>query len=223
MAKTCATHGTPVVLLNRNVPGSGVHAVSCDNYEGGRAVARFLVERGHKRLAYAAGKPDTTTNLDREKGFVDQLRDLGMTLWDRAGDEDYTHDAGYRAALRLLKREQRPDAIFFANDIMAIGGIDAIRGETSLSIPKDVSIVGFDDIRMAEWPSYNLTTVRQPIPEMVERAGEILAQYQGGKPKKPRVHLVRGDLIERGSTIDRRTGKSGKREDKDADRSQPAT
>jgi DNA-binding LacI/PurR family transcriptional regulator len=216
MAGTCAARGTPVVLLNRNVPGSGVHAVACDNYEGGRAIARFLAERGHRRLAYAAGKPDTTTNLDREKGFVDQLADLGMELWDRAGDEDFTHDAGYRAALRLLEREQRPDAIFFANDIMAIGGIDAIRRETGLSIPGDVSIVGFDDIRMAEWPSNDLTTLRQPIPEMVEQAGDILAKYREGEPSKPEVHLIHGQLIERGSTIDRRVGKVGKREEGDA-------
>jgi DNA-binding LacI/PurR family transcriptional regulator len=204
MAKSCAAHGTPVVLLNRNVPGSGVHAVSCDNYQGGRAVARFLVERGHRRLAYAAGKPNTATNLDRERGFTDQLADFGMALWGRAGDEDYTHDAGARAALRLLQGDERPDAIFFANDIMAIGGIDAIRGETGFSIPRDLSIVGFDDIRMAAWPSYNLTTVRQPISEMVARAGTILAEYQGGKSKKPEVHLLHGELVERGSTADRR-------------------
>jgi len=212
MAKTCAARGTPVVLLNRHVPGSGVHAVACDNYLAGRTVARFLAERGHKRMAYVAGKSDTATNIDREKGFVDQLAELGMSLWGRAGDEDYTHDAGYRAALQLLGREQKPDAIFFANDILAIGGIDAIRGVAGLSIPRDISVVGFDNIRMAEWPSYNLTTVRQPIAEMAERTGDILAKFYGGKPSKPKVHLIHGDLIERGSTVDRRKTKAAKGE-----------
>jgi DNA-binding LacI/PurR family transcriptional regulator len=207
MAKTCAARGTPVVLLNRNVPGSGVHAVSCDNYEGGRLVARFLVERGHKRLAYVAGKSDTTTNLDRERGLIDQLAELGLKLWGRAGNEDYSHDAGYRAALDLLKGRQKPDAIFFANDILAIGGIDAIRG-AGLSIPRDISVVGFDDIRMAEWPSYELTTVRQPITEMVERAADILAKIYSGKLSRPKVHLIHGDLIERGSTLDRRSARA---------------
>jgi DNA-binding LacI/PurR family transcriptional regulator len=211
MAKTCAARGTPVVLLNRNVPGSGVHAVSCDNYEGGRMVARFLVERGHKRLAYVAGKSDTTTNLDRQKGFIDQLSELGLKLWGRAGDEDYSHDAGYRAALELLKGKQRPDAIFFANDILAIGGIDAIRGAAGLSVPRDISVVGFDDIRMSEWPSYELTTVRQPITEMVERAADILSKIYSGGLSRPRVHLIHGDLIERGSTADRRSIKAANR------------
>jgi DNA-binding LacI/PurR family transcriptional regulator len=207
MAKTCAARGTPVVLLNRQVPGSGVHAVVCDNYQAGRTVARYLVDRGHKRIAYVSGKADTATNLDREKGFVEQLAEFGMSLWARAGDEDYSHDAGYRAALQLLRGEQRPDAIFFANDILAIGGVDAIRGVAGLSIPEDISVVGFDDIRMAEWPSYNLTTVRQPIGDMVDRTGDILAKFYSGKPTKPKIHLIGGELIERGSTVDRRHNK----------------
>jgi DNA-binding LacI/PurR family transcriptional regulator len=208
MAKTCAARGTPVVLLNRHVPGSGVHAVACDNYTAGRNVARYLVERGHKRLAYVAGKSDTATNIDRERGFADQLAEFGMSLWGRAGDETYSHDSGYRAALELLRGDRKPDAIFFANDILAIGGIDAIRGVVGLSIPEDISVVGFDDIRMAEWPSYNLTTVRQPIAEMVDRAGDILAKFYSGKPSKPKVHLIQGDLMERGSTLDRRRKKT---------------
>jgi DNA-binding LacI/PurR family transcriptional regulator len=204
MAKSCAARGIPVLLFNRYVPGSGVHAVSCDNYEGGRAVARYLVERGHRRLVYVAGKKDTSTTMDRERGFTEQLAELKLALWGREEATDYTHEQGRATALRLLRGKRRPDAIFFANDIMAIGGLDAMRGELGLRVPEDVSVVGFDDIQMAGWPSHSLTTVRQPIGAMVEKTAQLLDLSAAGKLPKPRSHLIPGQLIERSSCQNRR-------------------
>lgn len=204
MARACSERGTMVVLLNRYVPGAPVHAISCDNYAGGRAVAEFLVKQGHVRPAYVAGKPDTTTNLDRERGFVEGLAALGVPLWARDGGEDYTYETGAEAALRLVDGRRLPDAIFFANDIMALGGLDAIRDKTKLRIPEDLSIVGFDDIQMAAWPSYGLTTVRQPIAAMVEKTAELLRLSVSGRLPKPRPHFIAGSLIERTSTTRRR-------------------
>lgn len=204
MAKSCAARGIPVLLFNRYVPGAGVHAVSCDNYEGGRTVTRYLVERGHRKLVYVAGKKDTSTTMDRERGVNDCLAGLGMTLWGRDEAAEYTHEQGREAALRLLRGKRRPDAIFFANDIMAIGGLDAIRGELGLRVPEDVSVVGFDDIQMAGWPSHSLTTVRQPIAAMVEKTAELLDLSATGKLPRPRSHLIPGQLIERSSCQDRR-------------------
>jgi DNA-binding LacI/PurR family transcriptional regulator len=204
MAKSCAARGIPVLLFNRYVPGSGVHAVSCDNYEGGRMVARYLVERGHRRLVYVAGKKDTSTTMDRERGFNEQLAELGLSPWGREEATDYTHQQGREAALRLLRGKRRPDAIFFANDIMAIGGLDAMRGELGLRVPEDVSVVGFDDIQMAGWPSHSLTTVRQPIGAMVEKTAQLLDLSAAGKLPKPRSHLIPGQLIERSSCQKRR-------------------
>jgi DNA-binding LacI/PurR family transcriptional regulator len=204
MARSCAARGIPVLLFNRNVPGAGVHAVSCDNYEGGRTVTRYLVERGHRKLVYVAGKKDTSTTMDRERGVNDSLAELGMKLWSRDEAAEYTHEQGREAALRLLRGKRRPDAIFFANDIMAIGGLDAIRGELGLRVPEDVSVVGFDDIQMAGWPSHSLTTVRQPIAAMVEKTAELLDLSAAGKLPRPRSHLIPGQLIERSSCQDRR-------------------
>ncbi|MBX6323455.1 MAG: LacI family DNA-binding transcriptional regulator [Rhodospirillaceae bacterium] len=204
MAKLCAARGIPVVLFNRYVPGSGVHAVSCDNYEGGRLIARYLVERGHRRLVYVAGKQNTSTTMDRERGFTDQLAELGLALWGREDATDYTHEQGREAALRLLRGRRRPDAIFFANDIMAIGGLDAIRDEVGMRVPEDVSVVGFDDIQMAGWPSYSLTTVRQPIGAMVEKTAQLLDLLTRDKVSKPRTHFIPGELVERSSCRDRR-------------------
>lgn len=204
MAKTCAARGIPVVLFNRYVPGSGVHAVSCDNYEGGRLVARYLVERGHRRLAYVAGKPNTSTTMDRERGFREQLAERGLSLWGREEAAEYSHEDGRQAALRLLTRKQLPDAVFFANDIMAIGGLDAIRGELNLRVPADLSVVGFDDIQMSAWPSYGLTTVRQPVTEMIEKAAALLDLSAAGKLPRPRNHFIAGPLVERSSCGSRR-------------------
>lgn len=204
MARTCAARGTPVVLFNRYVPGSSVHAVSCDNYEGGRLIARYLVDRRHRRLVYVAGKRNTSTTLDRERGFLDQLRELGRSLWGREEAAEYTHEEGRAATLRLLKNRHRPDAIFYANDIMAIGGLDAIQGEMKLRVPEDLSVVGFDDIQMAGWPSHSLTTVRQPIAEMVEKTAALLDLSAAGKMPRPRAHFIAGQFVERNSCRDRR-------------------
>ena len=137
MARTCAERGTPVVLFNRYVPGAAVAAVACDNVEGGRAAAQQLTRLGHARPRFAEGPEHD--HLDRERGFVEQLNDLGVALHARDGGDDYTYKSGYAAASRLIRRPDPPDAIFFANDILAIGGIDALR-EAGVRVPDDILI-----------------------------------------------------------------------------------
>ncbi len=203
MATACAERGTPVILLNRYVPSAHVHAISCDNYAGGRAIADYLLETGHRRPAFVAGRPDTTTNLDRERGFVERLSEMNVPVVTKEGGDDYTYEAGRTAALRLVCAPIVPDAIFFANDIMAIGGLDAIREESALRVPTDLSVVGFDDIRMSEWPSYSLTTVRQPVGEMVNKAVELLAMPSLQSVQKPKTVFIPGRLIVRNSTLNR--------------------
>jgi DNA-binding LacI/PurR family transcriptional regulator len=177
LARQCADAGIPVVLFNR-VPAAGssptTGSVRSDNAGGGRAVARFLARSGHRRIAYLAGSEESSTNLEREQGFVDGLRDAGLTPWARAvGD----YDAG-RAAIgtRALFADpaRRPDALFAASDHMAFTAIDVLRHELGLSVPGDVSVVGFDDVPQAAWPSYRLTTVEQPLDEMIEATVALL-------------------------------------------------
>jgi DNA-binding LacI/PurR family transcriptional regulator len=199
MAQTCTDRGTPVVLFNRYVPGLAVAAVACDNLNGGRAVADHLVSLGHDRPAFVAGKPDTTTNLDRERGFAQRLRELSVKLHACDQGGDFTYEAGFAAALRLIRRDDPPDAIFFANDIMAIGGVDALR-ESGVLVPDDISVIGFDDISIAGWASYNLTTVRQPIPEMVEATATLIECAALGEALPPEPRFVPATLVERRST-----------------------
>jgi DNA-binding LacI/PurR family transcriptional regulator len=198
MARVLAQQGRPVILFNRYVPNAGVSAVCCDNVEGGRLVANLLLDGGHKLVAYIAGKRDTSTNIDREKGFTDRLRERGITEWQRESG-DYTYDSGYQAASRLLRSGMPPTAIFCANDIMALGALDAARAACGRQVPEDVSIIGFDDIPAAGWPAYNLTTIRQPVNRMISATLDLLKERLDNPQAEPVLRLLPGVLVARGS------------------------
>lgn len=201
MAREWAATGRPAILFNRTIPGADVASVLCDNAGGARELADLLLDSGHRRLAYAAGRPNTSTNSDRERGLVERLGERGIALHARAGGEEYDYGSGYRAAIELAPT--RPDGIVFANDIMALGGMDAIRSTLSLRIPEDISVVGFDDIPMAGWPTYALTTVRQPIEAMIDLTIDLLVDYPLDRVASPITHVLPGPLIVRKSTMRR--------------------
>ncbi len=202
MVRVCATRRTPVVLLNRYMPGLKIPAVSCDNVAGGRQIADHLVSLGHARPAYVAGQPDATTNLDRQRGFVARLRELGIAACLEEPGGAYSYEAGFAAARRLARCRRPPDAIFFASDVMAFGGIDALRQE-GLRVPQDVSVAGFDDVPSAGWPCFGLTTLRQPVAAMVDTAIEMLNLDGATARRRPATRLIMGELIERTSTAAR--------------------
>jgi DNA-binding LacI/PurR family transcriptional regulator len=204
MAAVCAAQQVPVVLFNRYIPGLKVAAICCDNVAGGRAVADYLYDTVHVRPAYVGGERDATTNLDRARGFTDRLQELGIALHAYEVGGAFSYAAGYTAADRLVRSPSRPDSIFFASDVMAIGGIDAIRA-ANLRVPQDISVIGFDDVPMASWPAYELTTVRQPIAQMVYETAKILG-FDKPAIKKPsrKIHFKQGTLIERSTVMNRR-------------------
>lgn len=191
----CARQGTPVILFNRYLPGSSASAICCDNVEGGRLVANFLLDAGHRRLAYVAGSANSSTNRDREKGFVDRLWERGTPIVLREQGDGYTYEAGLAAGRHLLARAEPPDAIFCASDILALGVRDAAR-ESGARVPEELALVGFDDIPMASWPPYSLTTIRQPLDRMI--AATLALLRSPGEP--PTTRLFPGELIQRGST-----------------------
>ncbi len=205
MARICAARDTPVVSFNRYVPGLKIHAVSSDNVAGGRQVADYLVAAGHERFAFVSAQRDATTNRDRRSGFVSRLKQLKIDACVQEEGGEFSYEAGYTAAKRLLRQASRPDALFFASDVMAFGGIDAAR-EIGLSVPGEVSIVGYDDVPLAALPSYGLTTIRQPVREMAQAAMEILGLADERSDRStPEIRIIKGTLITRSSTRDRRT------------------
>ncbi|WP_119166612.1 LacI family DNA-binding transcriptional regulator [Algihabitans albus] len=199
MMAACESAPVPVVLFNRTVESSAISAVCCDNEAGGRTIARFLAEGGRRRAAFVAGLAGASTSLYRERGFAAGLIEAGLSAPLRA-EGHFTFDGGLKAAEHLLALEARPDAIFAANDIMALGVLDGLRRVGGLRVPEDIWVVGFDDIATAAWPSFGLTTFRQPINRMVAETLRILDLAETGAPGSPSTVLVPGRLIERGST-----------------------
>lgn len=175
IARECRRRKMPVILFNRVQPDERMTAVTCNNYEGGRMAADYLLGKGYERLGMIGGQPDTSTHLERSRGFLDRLGAGGHSLAaERSGG--FRYDRAFAAAREMLTQANRPDALFCLNDVMALATIDAAR-ELGLSVPGDLAVIGFDDIPMADWPPYRLTTVRQPLGRMVrDTLGLIDAQ-----------------------------------------------
>lgn len=197
LAKMSMQSGTPVILFNRSVKDPNMSAVCADNIVGGRLAADILLNSGHKRLAFIAGIQNTSTSQDREQGFHTRLSERGYHEMQRAQGA-YTYESGYAASQELLARTKRPDAIFCANDIMAIGAIDAIRAQ-GLDVPNDVSVIGFDNIPMASWGAYQLTTVSQDVDTMIQRTIEVMLAKIDVPLSQSEIVRVSGELVVRRS------------------------
>lgn len=195
----CLEGQTPVILFNRYVEGARASAVCCDNYEGGRLVATRLAEAGHRRPAFISGLEAASTNVDRRRGFCDGCAAAGLGAPQIISGGDFTYETGYEGMKRLAGGATPPDAVFCANDIVAIGAMDAARRDLGLSVPEDVSIVGFDDIAMASWPSHELTTVRQPMNAMIEGVISEMSRLMESDDKSPREQFLPGRLMVRKS------------------------
>ena len=181
LAQQIAEARVPVVMFNRVSRAGSISTVSSDNHGGGRAVAHFLAEGGHQRIAYLAGAEDSSTNRDRESGLAAGLAERGLRIAAR-GVGDYEFDRAAHATLELFtqgRSADRPDALFVASDHMAFAAMDTLRGALGLRVPEDVSVVGFDNVQQAEWGAYQLTTVEQDVGAMIEATvGMLMQQLQ---------------------------------------------
>lgn len=198
LTQRCAATGIPVVLFNRSQPDMGLSSVTSANFEGGRKLADFLVAGGHKRIGHIAGWEGASTQNEREAGFVAALQDHGMTLCARTCG-NFSLEGAKAAAREMFGGDTAPDAVFVANDHMAFGVMDVLRFELGLRIPQDVSVVGYDDVSLSAWPSYDLTTVRQPANQMVAHTVEILLDRIEDQDAPAKHVALDGPLIIRGS------------------------
>ena len=198
LAEGCRAAGVPVLLFNRTSRAAGVSSVTGENARGGRLIAEFLHRAGHRRLAFLAGIENSSTSRDRERGFRAWLAEQGLPEPVREVGL-YRFDAAAAAARRLLSRADRPDAIFCANDHMATAVAEVARHEFALRIPRDLSLVGFDDTGPARWPSFSLTSFSQPVAPMVEAAVSAITEL-AEQPNTPvRQTVIPGELVVRGS------------------------
>lgn len=177
MTSICHDRGIPIVLFNRYIPGSDASGVRCDNAAGGRLIAEAFLAAGARSFAMITGDPKGSTSKDRVRGFVERLQEEGIKRADIVEVEGHSsYEGAFNAALGIFrdKDRPRPDALFGINDIMAMGAIDALRYRLGLRVPEDLMVAGFDDIPEGRRAPYQLTTVRQPINQMIDATLSIL-------------------------------------------------
>lgn len=158
----------PLVLINAAGPVEWT-SIGIDNYSGAREMVRHLLACGRRRIAFVGGPEDNDDARERMRGYRDGLAaaDAGLTPWELPGRFD--EESGHRAGQALLAMVDRPDAVFAANDMMAIGCIYAL-GRGGVRTPEDIAVVGFDDIPLARYVHPSLTTMRVDIAELGARA-----------------------------------------------------
>lgn len=187
-------HRVPVVLYNRFAEGGQVPSVFCDSLGGERLLIDRLVAAGHERFTIIGGPPDSYVGNQRVEGALAQLARHGLEARVLPGHFD--HESGAEGLRRALDAAERPDAIVCANDLMAIGAMDTARDEFGLKVPGDLSIVGFDGVGPAAWPSYRLTTIRQPVRRMTDAAVTMLLERIENPDLPPEIRSFTGSFIE---------------------------
>jgi DNA-binding LacI/PurR family transcriptional regulator len=211
MTSLSLDRGIPVVLFNRYVPGHEAACVRCDNAHGGGLIAEAFLRLGGRRYAMITGDPGGATSQDRVRGFVERLHEAGMAAGDIAQAAGYATYEGCASAVHALfggPRGTWPNALFCINDIMALGAMDELRFRLGAAIPGDVAVAGFDDIPEASRLAYQLTTVTQPVDDMVAEAISLLHLDGPPSPIERAVdRALPGRLIERATlaTVDGRT------------------
>jgi LacI family xylobiose transport system transcriptional regulator len=163
-----------VVVDPAGEPDPDVASIGSANWSGGLAAAQHLIDLGHRRIGMVSGPLDILCSRARVDGFRTALERNGIPYDPVLVVEgDFHVDAGREGAERLLALDPRPTAIFAGSDLQAIGVYDAAR-RIGLTVPEDLSVVGYDDLRQARWAGPPLTTIRQPLTEMAETAARLL-------------------------------------------------
>ncbi len=183
--------------MNREVDDAPCDVCVVDNHLGGMLAAGELIELGHTEIAALFGPSTTSTGRDREAGFRQRLAEANIPLPERRyrrAPFDWT--AGHAAALELL--DSKPTALFCANDILALGAFNALHGR-GVRIPEEISLIGFDDVLLASWEVFQLTTVSQDIPGMVSAATELLLTRIAAEQVPPRRVVLTPKMVRRGT------------------------
>jgi LacI family transcriptional regulator len=190
----------PLVAMNCRLLGSHFDSISIDNYGGAYAMVRHLTGVGHERIAFLTGPAHNYEASERLRGYRDALLACGGEVRDEleiAGD--FTEESGQRGARAACALRPRPTAIFAANDGMALGVLAEL-AEAGLVVPRDIAVVGFDDIPVARYVSPPLSTVHVPIAELGARAMErLLLALERGSDHERRHEVLPTTLVVRGS------------------------
>ncbi len=201
-ANECAKLDVPIVTLNGRSQEGAMSSVRSDNLEGARQIADLMFRRGAARFAYVSGN-ESVANTERGQGYKERLRELGICDVQECSGA-FQMSGGRNAARKLLAGEVKPDAVFCANDLMAVGFLETARHEYGLRVPEDLMVAGFDDTMFTEWPSISLTTVQPDSEAMAQRCIWFLTQYwKGDHMSLGATDVIPGKLVERNSTARR--------------------
>ena len=188
--------GMPVVhSFGRQSSSPQVHVVGIDNVECGRIAARELLARNHQHVAFMGGPEQATSTQDRQQGFLAELSLHPEVDATYSYADNYSFEAGRREMLRLLQSKPA-EAYFCGDDVLSIGALSAIR-DAGLRVPEDVGVIGLNDMEMAGWESIALTTIRQPIAQIISSSIELIVAMLEEPDRYPEARLFPSTVVER--------------------------
>ena len=193
-----AGRSVPVVVLNRDAPDDSSDSLTNDNIAGTHLAVEHLVSFGHRRIAFIEGGAGAGAR-SRHLGYLRAMSEFGLDDEIVTVEGRHTEEGGYQGAMELLKMRVLPTAVFASNDLCAIGAMNAFE-EAGLSIPDDVSLVGYDNNRMAALRHISLTTIDQPGDHMGRSAVDRLSERIDGDRTEPSHDVVAPSLVVRSTT-----------------------
>jgi DNA-binding LacI/PurR family transcriptional regulator len=192
----------PIIFISRYIdkPSYNLDFIILDNFKGAYMITNHLIKCGHKNIGFISFHLDTKTLIDRENGFKQALRDSNIDFNDelKITIKDHTIEEGGRAAKIVSSLKNRPTAVFCINDFIAIGFIDWCF-KNNINVPEDISVTGFDDIKLSSLKLIELTTIKVPIEYMAGKAAEILFKKMTSDDKETYNIIVEPELIIRKS------------------------
>ncbi len=190
--------GVPVVhSFGRYITSPHVHVVGIDNIACGRMAAEALIARGYRDVAFLGGPETATSTQDRARGFLGALAEHPSIRVTTSYASAYSFDAG-RVAMTKLLMQAPAQAYFCGDDVLSIGAMSAVR-EAGLRVPDDIGIIGLNDMDMARWQNINLTTIRQPVAEIISVSIDLVVATIETPDRHPETRLFPCRVIERGT------------------------
>ncbi len=190
--------GLPVVhAFGRHSLSPGVHVVGIDNVECGRMAAQALISRGYRHVGFMGGPQAATSTQDRAAGFLEAMALHPQIKASVSFASGYTFDGGRQEMARLLAAEPA-QAYFCGDDLLAVGALSAI-GEAGLSVPRDIGLIGLNDMEMARWQNIALTTIRQPVAQIIGAAIDLIVATIETPDCSPQTRLFACEVVERGT------------------------
>ncbi|WP_298850367.1 LacI family DNA-binding transcriptional regulator [uncultured Ruegeria sp.] len=197
-AKAFHDAGVPVVhTFGRSATSPEVHVVGIDNVECGRMAARELLSRGYTHVGYLGGPKDATSALDRYRGFTEELADHPEVEVTHCFAGAYSFEAGRDAMLRLLVGAPA-EAYFCGDDILSVGALSALENH-GLKPGQDIGIIGLNDMEMSRWENINLTTIHQPIKQIITSSVNLVVEMLKEPQRYPEARIFPCRVIERGT------------------------